>query len=425
MESQAGTRAPSEPGADAPRDGAGGSGSTGTARARTSRATTGELIQRYALIAVWIVVIVVFSLLRPETYFTSGNFQTIFGSQAVLLILALGLIIPLTTGDFDLSIASVLALCSMVLALLTVDKGWALLPAIIAVLLIGLAVGLLNGGLVVLLGIDSFIVTLGTGTVLNGVTLWISGSNTVSGVPNVLTDWIIAKRIFGISLAFWYGLLLMLALWYVFTYTALGRRLLFVGRGRNVSRLSGIAVGRLRWGALATSGLHRRARRRHLHGHARRRGPHLGAAVPAARVRRRLPRRHGHPSRALQPVGNGDRGVLPGLRHHGPAAPRRRVVRPAAVLRRRARPRRGAEPARPPAGDRRRGGRRGGLGRQRPPEEVLLQPGEVTVDARGDEVRVAVAQCRDRVVLVGLRRRPCCRSASDSGSGPRPSSRKT
>jgi ribose transport system permease protein len=265
MESQAGTRAPSEPGADAPRDGAGGSGSTGTARARTSRATTGELIQRYALIAVWIVVIVVFSLLRPETYFTSGNFQTIFGSQAVLLILALGLIIPLTTGDFDLSIASVLALCSMVLALLTVDKGWALLPAIIAVLLIGLAVGLLNGGLVVLLGIDSFIVTLGTGTVLNGITLWISGSNTVSGVPNVLTDWIIAKRIFGISLAFWYGLLLMLALWYLFTYTALGRRLLFVGRGRNVSRLSGIAVGRLRWGALAASGLHRCASRRDLH----------------------------------------------------------------------------------------------------------------------------------------------------------------
>jgi len=254
MESHAGTRAPSEPGADPPPDGAGGPGAARTARTRTSRSTTGELIQRYALIGVWIIVIVVFSLLRPETYFTSGNFQTIFGSQAVLLILALGLIIPLTTGDFDLSIASVLALCSMVLALLTVDKGWPLLPAIIAVLLIGLAVGLLNGGLVVLLGIDSFIVTLGTGTVLNGITLWISGSNTVSGVPNVLTDWIIAKRIFGISLAFWYGLLLMLGLWYVFTYTALGRRLLFVGRGRNVSRLSGIAVGRLRWGALAASG---------------------------------------------------------------------------------------------------------------------------------------------------------------------------
>lgn len=255
MESHAGTRAPREPGDDAPGDGAGGTEGARTARTRSSRTTTGEFIQRYALIGVWIVVVVVFSALRPETYFTSGNFQTIFGSQAVLLILALGLIIPLTTGDFDLSIASVLALCSMVLALLTVDKGWALLPAIIAVLLIGLAVGLLNGGLVVLLGIDSFIVTLGTGTVLNGITLWVSGSNTVSGVPNVLTDWIVAKRIFGISLAFWYGLLLMLALWYIFTYTALGRRLLFVGRGRNVSRLSGIAVGRLRWGALATSGL--------------------------------------------------------------------------------------------------------------------------------------------------------------------------
>lgn len=227
--------------------------SSRTARTRSSRSTSGELVQRYALIGVWVLVIVFFSILRPDTYFTSGNFQTIFGSQAVLLILATGLIIPLTTGDFDLSIASVLALCSMTLGLLTVDKGMALLPAILIVLAVGLVVGLINGGLVVVLGIDSFIVTLGTGTVLNGITLWISDSNTVSGVPNVLTDWVVAKRLLGISLAFWYGLLLVAILWYVFTYTALGRRLLFVGRGRNVSRLSGIAVGRLRWGALAAS----------------------------------------------------------------------------------------------------------------------------------------------------------------------------
>ncbi len=252
MGTHASTRAAGEPGDDASRSDL--PDQPRTARSRTAGATTGEFIQKYALIGVWILVVVVFSVLKPDTYFTSGNFQTIFGSQAVLLILALGLIVPLTTGDFDLSIASVLTLCSMVLALLMVDKGWALLPAIIAVLIIGLLVGLLNGGLVVLLGIDSFIVTLGTGTVLNGLTLWVSGSNTVSGVSNVLTDWVIAKRIFGISLAFWYGLLLMLFLWYVFAYTALGRRLLFVGRGRNVSRLSGIPVGRLRWGALATSG---------------------------------------------------------------------------------------------------------------------------------------------------------------------------
>ena len=82
--------------------------------------------------------------------------------------------------------------------------------------------------------------------------LWISGSNTVSGVSDDLIDWTITNRLLGISLVFWYGVLFTIVLWYVFVYTALGRRLLFVGRGRNVSRLSGINVGHVRWGALAT-----------------------------------------------------------------------------------------------------------------------------------------------------------------------------
>jgi ribose transport system permease protein len=224
-------------------------------KSMSSRPSLGELGERYALIGAWAVVILVFSLAEPDTYFQTGNFETIFGSQAVLLILALGLIIPLTTGDFDLSIAGVMVLSAMTLAILTVDHGWALLPAIIVVLAIGLLIGLINGGLVVLLGIDSFIVTLGVGSIIGGITLWISDSNTVTGLPPDLSKWVVEERLLGISLVFWYGLLLTILLWYVFTYTALGRRLLFVGRGRNVSRLSGINVGRLRWGALGMSGL--------------------------------------------------------------------------------------------------------------------------------------------------------------------------
>lgn len=231
------------------------SGSKTTASRRSSKPSFGELGQRYALIVAWALVVLVFSLAEPDTYFSSGNFETIFGSQAVLLILALGLIIPLTTGDFDLSIAGVMVLSAMTLAILTVDHGWALLPAILVVLAIGLMIGLINGGLVVLLGIDSFIVTLGVGSIIGGVTLWISDSNTVTGLPQDLSTWVVGNRILGISLSFWYGVLLTILLWYVFTYTALGRRLLFVGRGRNVSRLSGINVGRLRWGALGMSGL--------------------------------------------------------------------------------------------------------------------------------------------------------------------------
>jgi ribose transport system permease protein len=70
--------------------------------------------------------------LEPSTFLTSANFQTIFGSQAVLAIVALALLFPLTAGDYDLSIASVVSLAAMVTAALNVNEGWPLVPAVVA-----------------------------------------------------------------------------------------------------------------------------------------------------------------------------------------------------------------------------------------------------------------------------------------------------
>ena len=80
-------------------------------------------------------------------------------------------------------------------------------------------------------------------------------SQTVSGVSPALVDAVIIHRLFGIPLAFYYGLIICLLEWYLLRYTSLGRRLLFVGRGREVARLSGVNVGLMRWGALVCSGL--------------------------------------------------------------------------------------------------------------------------------------------------------------------------
>jgi ribose transport system permease protein len=106
-----------------------------------------------------------------------------------------------------------------------------------------------------LLDIDSLIATLGSSTFVSGVILWISNSQTISGVSNSLVNVVVVDRFLGIPLAFYYGIALGLVMLYVFEFTPVGRRLLFVGRGRSVSRLSGIRVPRLRWFALAMSGL--------------------------------------------------------------------------------------------------------------------------------------------------------------------------
>ena len=212
-------------------------------------------LERLGLVLTWVVMIAVFSALRPNTFATSANFSTILGSQAVLVVLALGVIIVLTAGDYDLSIAGVLALAAMMIAVLNAQHGWPIGLAILAALGAGALVGFVNGLFVMVFGVNSFIVTLGTGTVLQGVVLWISNSETISGVSNGLVDAVVGKNLLGIPIGFYYGLVLCLVLWYVFEYTALGRRLLFVGRGRKVSRLSGFNVPRLRWGALIVTGV--------------------------------------------------------------------------------------------------------------------------------------------------------------------------
>jgi ribose transport system permease protein len=201
------------------------------------------------------VVIVVFGILRPDTFLTTSNFSTIFGSQAILVVLTLALLPPLTAGDYDLSVAATLTLSSMTLAILNVNHGWSIGAAIAAALAVGLLIGIINGALVVLLGIDSLIVTLGTSTFIAGVVLWISNSLTISGVSQSLIDVVVVNRFLGVPLAFYYGIAVGLVMFYVFEYMPIGRRLLFVGRGRSVARLSGIRVVRLRWGAFMASGV--------------------------------------------------------------------------------------------------------------------------------------------------------------------------
>ena len=222
---------------------------------RPMRKTWIDRAERYGLIVAWVVVIAGFGVARPDTFLSWANFSTILGSQAVLVVVTLGLIIPLTAGDYDLSIASVLTLSAMLVGVFNVSFGWSIEAAVAMALLAGVLTGILNAALVLYFRLQSLIVTLGMGSFLHGITLWVSDSQTISGLDSKLVDAVIVARLFGIPLAFYYAIVVALLIWYVFTFTAVGQRLLFVGRGREVARLSGIRVGRVRWTALVVSSL--------------------------------------------------------------------------------------------------------------------------------------------------------------------------
>lgn len=209
--------------------------------------------ERYGLIGAWALLILLIGMARPDQMFAWNSYASMFGSNAMVVVLTLALIIPLTTGDFDLSIAAVMGLSSMIVAVLNVKLGYPIVGAIAIALLAGAVVGAINAFFILYFGVFSLIVTLGTGYFISGIILWLANSGTIAGVSMDLVNAVILTRVFGIPIGFYYAAVLTLIIWYVFQHTALGRRMLFVGRGREVARLSGVNVTRMRTGALIAS----------------------------------------------------------------------------------------------------------------------------------------------------------------------------
>lgn len=225
---------------------------------KARRAPTSRLswwIERFALLVVWLVVVGIFGAIEPSTFLTVGNLANILGSNTVIFVVMMAALIPLRAGDFDLSVAAVSGLVSVVVASLNVNQGLPILAACGVGIGIGVIVGCVNAVAVIVFRNDSFIVTLGTGTVITGIAFAASGANTIAGVSGSLVQWIFSNTLFGIPLEFYYALALLCLLWYLWEMTPLGQRILFVGTARRVAKLSGVAVGRIRAASFVGAGV--------------------------------------------------------------------------------------------------------------------------------------------------------------------------
>ena len=213
------------------------------------------LAERAALPVAWIVLIIIYTITSPDLFPTWSNISNILGSQAVLFVLALAALMPSFTGDFDLSLGGVMGLAAMVVGVLNTKHDVDILPACLIAVVVAVVAGCLNGFFVVSCDTNALIVTLGMGSVFTGLIFYLAGSNTITGIDESLSKVTFTTKMLGIPVEFYYGLVLMLIVWYVSTYTPLGLRALFVGQSRDVARLSGIRVSRLRWGGFVLGGL--------------------------------------------------------------------------------------------------------------------------------------------------------------------------
>jgi ribose transport system permease protein len=210
---------------------------------------------RFTLPAIFIAIVIFFSIAVPDTFPTSDNFKSIVNNESVLGILAISLILPLVIGEFDLSVGANLGLAAILVTGLPAKSGVALAPAIaIAICASGL-VGLFNGVVVAKIGVNSLVATLGTASIVTGAVAWYTeGKSIFEGIPQSLPG--IAKdSVLGVPLPGVYLLLVALAAWFVLEQTALGRYLYAVGGSKAASRLSGLNVDRLAITAFTGAGV--------------------------------------------------------------------------------------------------------------------------------------------------------------------------
>lgn len=218
----------------------------------SGRAGARSFFERYALVGLLVVIFVLCFALLPG-FRSASVIGAIVNSQAIILMLALTATLVLRTGDFDLSIAGVMVTSGAVVGVLS-SNGVPWILAVLVALLVGVIAGAINALLVVKIGVDSFITTIGMFTALTGLGYAITNSQIVTDIPSVLSEFARFKLL-GLPLTTWFAWVLVAVLWYAYEKTPLGRYMLFIGGNRSASGLAGINVDRIRIGTFITSGL--------------------------------------------------------------------------------------------------------------------------------------------------------------------------
>jgi ribose transport system permease protein len=221
----------------------------------TARRGISTALSTYGLVVLGVLLVIVFSIALPNSFPTALTVQGILQNQTTVLLLALGLTVVIASGEFDLSIGYGVGL-TYVLTIGFIVKGGMPWPvAVVLVLFIGLILGLVNGVLVHIVKIDSFIATLGSGTICYGIVLWYTGGQQILGtLPSGFTD--LAGRFdLGIPQPAVIAVVVALILFVLLDLTPVGRYFYALGFNRRAAELSGISTRRYGIAAFAISGL--------------------------------------------------------------------------------------------------------------------------------------------------------------------------
>lgn len=226
--------------------------SSSTAQGGRMSFLTGAKVQEYALVGVIVALVIVGSILKPDTFPTVDNFRAILTQSSVVGVLAIGMTFVIATAGIDLSVGSVVAAAGVVGAL-WVDNGvWLFF---VGALGFGLLLGAVNATAIAYGKVVPFIATVAMLAIARGLALQMSDKTPISLLGYSQVRWFGTGEILGqpVSIVIFVGLTIIG--WLALNRTAYGRHVVAVGGNREAARIAGVPVRRTVFSVYCLSGL--------------------------------------------------------------------------------------------------------------------------------------------------------------------------
>ena len=200
-----------------------------------------QWLRTYATLGALLLVCAVFAYLSPQAFATLDNAINVTRQIAFLVLIAVGATFVMAAGEFDLSVGAMASFAGVMAAQLAVS-GMDVTAAVVLTLGLCSVMGMFNGWLVGYFGVLSFITTLATGTMLSGLTFWMTGGSTVfENIPDAFS-WLGRAVMAGLPGPSWVMLGCVACAYIVMHHTVFGRQLYAVGGNERAARLAGISV---------------------------------------------------------------------------------------------------------------------------------------------------------------------------------------
>ncbi len=210
-------------------------------------------LERFSGFYLWALFILIFGIWKPHLFLTQATLHSVASSQAIAAMLAIAILVPLAAGAFDLSIGATINLSTILVTWLQSTHHWNMWVAMLVAVIATFLIGVVNGFIVVKLGISSFIATLGMATVIAAVQTIVSGQS--QPLPPTSAAWnnLTQRSVGGFQIVVLYLLVIAVFFWWVLEHTPAGRYIYATGGNQEAARLAGVQVNRWTWLSLIVS----------------------------------------------------------------------------------------------------------------------------------------------------------------------------